>query len=54
MIFDESFGKLARCNISTGDPLCGLELAAADLLRVASGRLAAIVESGHEEQGKPQ
>ncbi len=45
VIFDEAIGKLTRCNISTGDPLCGLELAAADLIRAAHGRLAAIVES---------
>ena len=46
VIFDEAIGRLARCNISSGDPLCGLELAAADLIRVAHGRLAEIVESG--------
>ena len=45
VIFDEAIGTLTRCNISTGDPLCGLELAAADLIRVARGRLASIVES---------
>jgi prolyl-tRNA editing enzyme YbaK/EbsC (Cys-tRNA(Pro) deacylase) len=44
VIFDEAIGRLARCNISSGDPLCGLELGAADLLRVVGGRLAAIVE----------
>ena len=44
VIFDEAIGRLARCNISSGDPLCGLELSAADLIRVAGGRLAAIVE----------
>ena len=43
VIFDEAIGRLTRCNISSGDPLCGLELAAADLIRVAHGRLAAIV-----------
>ena len=42
VIFDEAIGRLARCNTSTGDPLCGLELAAADLLRVSRGRLAVI------------
>ena len=46
VIFDEAIGRLTRCNISSGDPLCGLELAAADLIRVAHGRLAAIIESG--------
>jgi len=48
VIFDEAIGKLARCNTSTGDPLCGLELAPADLIRVARGRLAAIVENSRE------
>lgn len=42
VIFDEAISRLARCNISSGDPLAGLELAAADLLRVARGRLAPI------------
>ena len=44
VIFDEAIGRLARCNTSTGDPLCGLELCAADLLRVARGRVAPITE----------
>jgi prolyl-tRNA editing enzyme YbaK/EbsC (Cys-tRNA(Pro) deacylase) len=44
VIFDEAIGRLTRCNISSGDPLCGLELSAADLLRVSHGRLAAIVD----------
>jgi Cys-tRNA(Pro)/Cys-tRNA(Cys) deacylase len=43
--FDAAIGRLTRCNISSGDPLCGLELSAADLIRVTGGRLAAIVES---------
>ena len=42
VIFDETIGRLARCNISSGDPQAGLELAAADLIRVARGRVAAI------------
>ncbi len=46
VIFDEAIGRLVRCNISSGDPLCGLELSAADLVRMVRGRLAAIVESG--------
>jgi prolyl-tRNA editing enzyme YbaK/EbsC (Cys-tRNA(Pro) deacylase) len=44
VVFDEAIGRLARCNISSGDPLCGLELAAADLIRLARGRLAPIGE----------
>lgn len=42
VIFDEAIGRLTRCNTSSGDPLAGLELAAADLIRVARGRLAPI------------
>lgn len=42
VIFDEAIGRLTQCNISSGDPLAGLELAAADLIRVARGRLAPI------------
>ena len=42
VIFDETIGQLARCNISSGDPQAGLELAAADLIRAARGRLATI------------
>jgi prolyl-tRNA editing enzyme YbaK/EbsC (Cys-tRNA(Pro) deacylase) len=44
VIFDEAIRRLTRCNISSGDPLCGLELGAADLIRVARGRVAAITE----------
>ena len=46
VIFDETIGRLARCNISSGDPQAGLELVAADLIRVARGRLAAIAAMG--------
>ena len=46
VIFDETIGRLARCNISSGDPQAGLELAAADLIRVARGRLVAIAAMG--------
>ncbi len=42
VLFDAAIARLTRCNISSGDPLAGLELAAADLIRVACGRLAAI------------
>lgn len=46
VIIDEAIGRLAQCNISSGDPLCGLELSAADLIRVAHGQLAAIAVDG--------
>lgn len=42
VIFDEAIGRLARCNISSGDPLAGLELAAADLMRIARAWIASI------------
>ena len=45
VLFDEAIGRLARCNISSGDPLCGLELAVADLIRVARGQLARISQA---------
>jgi prolyl-tRNA editing enzyme YbaK/EbsC (Cys-tRNA(Pro) deacylase) len=44
VLFDEAIGRLTKCNISSGRPLAGLELAAADLIRIAKGRLARIVE----------
>ena len=44
VIFDEAIGRLAQCNISSGDQRAGLELAAADLIRIARGRLAKIIE----------
>jgi prolyl-tRNA editing enzyme YbaK/EbsC (Cys-tRNA(Pro) deacylase) len=42
VLFDEAIARLIRCNISSGDPMAGLELNAADLVRVACGRLARI------------
>lgn len=42
VIFDEAIGRLAKCNISSGDPLAGLELAAVDLIRAARGQLTRI------------
>lgn len=47
VVFDVAIGRLTRCNISSGDPLAGLELAATDLIQAARGRLAVIAaESG--------
>jgi Cys-tRNA(Pro) deacylase len=43
VIFDVSFAGLEKVNISSGDPMAGLELAAQDLIRVAGARLAPIV-----------
>jgi prolyl-tRNA editing enzyme YbaK/EbsC (Cys-tRNA(Pro) deacylase) len=42
VVMDETFATLARCNISSGDPMAGLELAAPDLIRAAGARLARI------------
>lgn len=44
VIFDESVARCRKVNISTGDLMYGLELDAADLIRLAGARLAAIVE----------
>jgi prolyl-tRNA editing enzyme YbaK/EbsC (Cys-tRNA(Pro) deacylase) len=42
VVADEFFATLRRCNISTGDPMAGLELDVQDLLRLAGARLAKI------------
>lgn len=42
VIFDEAIGRCETVNISSGDPLLGLELAAADLIRLAGASFAAI------------
>jgi len=42
VIFDEAIGRCETVNISSGDPLLGLELAAADLIRLSGARFAAI------------
>ncbi len=42
VLFDAAIADLVRCNISSGDPLAGLELDPADLVRVAGGRFAPI------------
>ena len=44
VIFDEAIGQLRRVNISAGDLMFGLELDAADLIRLAGAQLAPIVE----------
>ncbi len=42
VVMDEAFSRLVNCNISSGDPWAGLELAAGDLLRLTQARLARI------------
>jgi prolyl-tRNA editing enzyme YbaK/EbsC (Cys-tRNA(Pro) deacylase) len=44
VVMDEAFAGLNRCNISSGDPMAGLELATSDLIRAAGAKLAAITK----------
>jgi prolyl-tRNA editing enzyme YbaK/EbsC (Cys-tRNA(Pro) deacylase) len=44
VIFDEAIARCHQVNISSGDPHAGLELPAADLIRLAGARLAPIAE----------
>jgi len=46
VIFDEFFATRTNVNISSGDPLAGLELRAQDLIRLCGARLAPITASG--------
>lgn len=53
VLFDEAIGRCRRVNISTGDLLFGLELDAADLIRLTNARLVPIVEEiDAETQGQ--
>ncbi len=45
VIFDEAIARCAKVNISSGDPLAGLELATQDLIRLAGACLAPIAET---------
>lgn len=49
VIFDAAIAHCRRVNISTGDPLAGLEMDPAELIRLAGARLAAIAEQGSLE-----
>jgi prolyl-tRNA editing enzyme YbaK/EbsC (Cys-tRNA(Pro) deacylase) len=56
IIFDEAIARCAKVNISTGDLMAGLEMPAADLVRLAGARLAAIVvreEPGSQDAAAP-
>lgn len=46
VVFDEGIAACQNVNISSGDPLAGLELKPGDLIRLAGARLAAITDSG--------
>ncbi len=45
VVMDAKIRSLSRVNISTGDPLAGLELAAHDLVRLAGAHFAQIAQS---------
>ena len=46
VVFDEAISGCARVNISSGDPMLGLELETQDLIRLAQARLARIASPG--------
>jgi Cys-tRNA(Pro) deacylase len=45
VVFDEAVGRLERVNISSGDPMAGLELRPSDLIRLAKATFAPIARS---------
>ncbi len=45
VIFDEAIAACTNVNISSGDPLAGVELKAVDLIRLANAQLASIASS---------
>lgn len=51
VVFDEAIARCSKVNISTGDLMFGLEMQAADLIRLARARLAPIVQ--RETQPEP-
>lgn len=46
VVFDEAIVLCNRVNISSGDPMAGLELDAQDLIRVTGAKLGAIAREG--------
>lgn len=44
IVFDKTIAKHARVNISSGDPMAGLELNPDDLIKLSGAKLAAITE----------
>jgi len=44
VIFDQAIGQCQKVNISSGDPMAGLELDSQDLIRLARAELAPIAE----------
>jgi Cys-tRNA(Pro) deacylase len=45
VVFDRSIAELEKVNISSGDPLAGIELAAKDLIRLSEAKLARITKA---------
>lgn len=45
VVFDQTIAQLTNVNISSGDPMAGLELKAADLIELAGATLADIAEA---------
>lgn len=45
VVFDVAIGRLARVNISSGDPMAGLELRPDDLIRLSKAELAPIARA---------
>ena len=45
VLFDESIARCRQVNISSGDPMAGIELNPHDLIRLAGAQLASIAES---------
>lgn len=48
VVFDEAIGALHKVNISSGDPMAGLELDGGDLIRLSGALLAPIAERGQD------
>jgi prolyl-tRNA editing enzyme YbaK/EbsC (Cys-tRNA(Pro) deacylase) len=46
VVFDEAIAECQNVNISSGDPMMGLDLKAQDLIRMANAQLARIVALG--------
>ncbi len=44
VVMDEAFNALSQCNISSGDPMAGLELGVQDLIRAVGAKIAPITK----------
>jgi prolyl-tRNA editing enzyme YbaK/EbsC (Cys-tRNA(Pro) deacylase) len=55
VVFDEAIAQCQNVNISSGDPMAGIEMKPGDLIRLAGAQLAMIAEggrSGDQETGR--